>query len=81
MGGGGLMSSDDGHRDREKNLYLSRGLSLPPVLLRGGTMRLELRSEMVDFGRFCQAFINREMYHTDRVRPNLAQNVLKTDRS
>ena len=29
---------------------------------RGGTMRLELRSEMVDFGRFCQAFINREMY-------------------
>ena len=25
-------------------------------------MRLELRSVMVDFGRFCQAFINREMY-------------------
>ena len=25
-------------------------------------MRLELRSEMVDFGRFCQAFINQEMY-------------------
>lgn len=25
-------------------------------------MRLELRSEMVDFGHFCQAFINQEMY-------------------
>ena len=31
-GGGGLMLSDDGHWDQEKNLYLSHGLSLPPVL-------------------------------------------------